>query len=71
MFSDINDFLAVRTLPLVLLELAYLCARSHIPRCKLGSSPTGKPIINGRKATSFVAIKDDVVNAGAIYVDVG
>lgn len=29
----------------------------------------GKPVISGRKATSFVAIKDDLINAGAVFVD--
>lgn len=29
----------------------------------------GNPVAKGRKCTSFVAIKDDVVNAGAEWVD--
>eukprot|EP00961_Rhodomonas_salina_P242567 3276622-Rhodomonas_salina.1 len=29
----------------------------------------GKPVIEGRKATGFVAIKDDLINAGAVWVD--
>ena len=29
----------------------------------------GKPIVNGKRATSFVAIKDDLINAGAVWVD--
>ena len=28
----------------------------------------GVPVISGRRATCFHAIKDDVINAGAIYV---
>ena len=28
----------------------------------------GEPIVKGRKATSFHAIKDDVINAGGLYV---
>ena len=31
--------------------------------------PDGRPICSGRHCTCFVAIKDDVVNAGAIFVD--
>lgn len=31
--------------------------------------PDGKPIVDGRQATSFVAIKDDLVNAGAVWLD--
>mmetsp|Transcript_3086 Transcript_3086/g.9400 ORF Transcript_3086/g.9400 Transcript_3086/m.9400 type:complete len:190 (+) Transcript_3086:941-1510(+) len=29
----------------------------------------GKPVIAGKKCTAFVAIKDDVINAGAEWVD--
>jgi protease I len=29
----------------------------------------GKTVANGRRATSFCAIKDDLINAGATYVD--
>jgi len=29
----------------------------------------GDPIVKGRRATSFKAVRDDVINAGAIYVD--
>lgn len=29
----------------------------------------GKPVIAGRRCTSFSAIKDDVINAGAIWID--
>lgn len=29
----------------------------------------GKPVISGRRATSFQAIKDDLINAGATWVD--
>lgn len=29
----------------------------------------GKPVIEGRKATGFVAVKDDLINAGATWVD--
>jgi protease I len=32
---------------------------------------TGKPVCAGARCTSFVAIKDDVINAGAVYVDEG
>lgn len=31
--------------------------------------PDGKPVVNGRQATSFIAIKDDLVNAGAVWSD--
>lgn len=31
--------------------------------------PDGKPVIDGRKATGFLAVKDDLINAGAIWVD--
>lgn len=29
----------------------------------------GVPVISGKKVTAFVAIKDDVVNAGGVWVD--
>lgn len=29
----------------------------------------GKPVIAGRRCTSFSAIKDDVINAGAVWID--
>lgn len=31
--------------------------------------PDGKPVVSGRQATAFVAIKDDLINAGAVWVD--
>ena len=31
--------------------------------------PKGIPVISGKKCTAFVAIKDDVVNAGGVWVD--
>ena len=37
--------------------------------CSARAEPSGPPIVAGRRATSFVAIKDDLVNAGATYVD--
>eukprot|EP00939_MAST-03C_sp_MAST-3C-sp1_P004588 g4588.t1 len=30
---------------------------------------SGTPIVKGRRATSFKAVRDDVINAGAIFVD--
>jgi protease I len=29
----------------------------------------GVPVVSGKKCTAFVAIKDDVVNAGGVWVD--
>jgi protease I len=37
--------------------------------CSARLTDDGPPIIAGRRATSFIAIKDDLVNAGATYVD--
>ena len=37
--------------------------------CHGGWVPISADIVNGRKATSFSAIKDDMVNAGADWVD--
>ncbi len=31
--------------------------------------PDGKPVVSGRQATAFVAIKDDLINAGAVWAD--
>lgn len=37
--------------------------------CHAGWVPISANILRGRKATSFVAIKDDMVNAGALWED--
>ena len=37
--------------------------------CSARRVTDGKPVIAGRRATAFAAIKDDVINAGAIWVD--
>ena len=37
--------------------------------CSARQEAGAAPIIAGRRATSFVAIKDDVINAGATFVD--
>ena len=37
--------------------------------CSARAEVGGPPVINGRRATSFVAIKDDVINAGATFID--
>lgn len=37
--------------------------------CHGGWVPVSAGILDGKKATGFVAIKDDMVNAGATYVD--
>jgi protease I len=37
--------------------------------CSARAEVGGPPVIAGKRATCFSAIKDDVINAGAIYVD--
>ena len=37
--------------------------------CSARHSATGDPVAKGRRCTAFAAIKDDVVNAGATFVD--
>jgi protease I len=37
--------------------------------CHAGWVPISADILRGRKATSHIAIKDDMVNAGALWVD--
>ena len=37
--------------------------------CSARAAPDGPPVIAGRRATGFVAIKDDLVNAGAVFAD--
>lgn len=37
--------------------------------CHAGWVPISAGILKGKKATCFVAIKDDLINAGAIYLD--
>jgi|EP00966_Prymnesium_polylepis_P214015 protease I len=37
--------------------------------CSARPQPNGPPVLSGRHATSFSAIKDDVINAGATFVD--
>jgi protease I len=37
--------------------------------CHAGWVPISAGILEGKKATCFFAIKDDVINAGAIYLD--
>uniref|UniRef100_A0A7S2DKH8 DJ-1/PfpI domain-containing protein n=1 Tax=Octactis speculum TaxID=3111310 RepID=A0A7S2DKH8_9STRA len=32
-------------------------------------STDGSPVVSGRRATAFTAIKDDIINAGGIFVD--
>ena len=32
-------------------------------------TPEGAPVVSGRRATCFVSIKDDLINAGATYED--
>ena len=29
----------------------------------------GPPLVSGRRATAFTSVKDDLVNAGAIFID--
>ena len=37
--------------------------------CSARATEGGPPVVAGKRATSFVAIKDDLVNAGAEWVD--
>ncbi|MBN2105152.1 type 1 glutamine amidotransferase [bacterium] len=37
--------------------------------CHGGWVPVSAGILNGRKATSFMAVKDDMINAGVEYLD--
>jgi len=36
---------------------------------KSARHPHGKPLISGRSATGFIAIRDDLINAGAYWFD--
>lgn len=62
--------------------LAFICSMAaankpvaaicHGPWMLCSARPKGQghpPLVNGRRATSFVAIKDDLINAGAQWVD--
>ena len=62
--------------------LAFVCAMAaankpvaaicHGPWMLCSARPGGPgtpPLVSGRRATSFCAIKDDLVNAGCVYVD--
>ena len=62
--------------------LAFICAMAaankpvaaicHGPWMLCSARPKGNghpPLVSGRRATSFVAIKDDLINAGAEWVD--
>ena len=62
----------------MLQAIVALCERSvpvaavcHGPwmLCSARAKPDGPPIVAGRRATAFVAIKDDLINAGATFVD--
>ncbi len=47
-----------------------VCAICHGPWMLCSArDATGTPIISGKNATCFIAIKDDLINAGAVYVD--
>mmetsp|Transcript_15846 Transcript_15846/g.20822 ORF Transcript_15846/g.20822 Transcript_15846/m.20822 type:complete len:191 (+) Transcript_15846:122-694(+) len=37
--------------------------------CSARNKADNKPVINGYKCTSFFAIKDDLINAGGIWID--
>ena len=39
--------------------------------CSARDPATQRPVCEGRRCTSFLAIKDDVINAGGEYVDQG
>eukprot|EP00326_Haptolina_ericina_P035147 CAMPEP_0181249782 /NCGR_PEP_ID=MMETSP1096-20121128/45957_1 /TAXON_ID=156174 ORGANISM="Chrysochromulina ericina, Strain CCMP281" /NCGR_SAMPLE_ID=MMETSP1096 /ASSEMBLY_ACC=CAM_ASM_000453 /LENGTH=171 /DNA_ID=CAMNT_0023347181 /DNA_START=99 /DNA_END=614 /DNA_ORIENTATION=+ len=60
---DLVVFACERNIP-----VAAIC---HGPWLLCSARPTegGPPVLSGRRATCFSAIKDDVINAGATYVD--
>lgn len=37
--------------------------------CSARVPATGRPVVHGRRCTGFVAIKDDVINAGGVWED--
>ena len=47
-----------------------VCAICHGPWMLCSArDAAGTPVVSGKRATCFVAIKDDLINAGAVYVD--